>query len=185
MRLTMIFVAAASSALALAGCDKPAATGNEAATGNATEAASDGTIATGLAKDSKFAAAVKNAGLDRTLDGPGPYTVLVPSDAAFDKLPAGALDTLMKPEGRAELTKLLTYHVLPGTILAEDIDKAIKAGGGKTVLPTMGGATLTATSEGGKIVLADGAGGKAVVTSADDKRSNGIIHRLDGVLMPS
>ena len=184
MRLTRIFALAACGTLALAACDKQTAD-NEATTANAAEAAGDETIADGLSGDKKFADAAKSAGLDRTLDGPGPYTVLVPSDAAFDKLPAGSLDTLMKPEGRAELTKLLTYHVLPGTILAGDIGKAIDAGGGKASLPTMAGGTLTATKEGGKIVIADGAGGKAVVTGADDKRSNGVIHRVDGVLMPS
>lgn len=185
MRLTRIFMAAACGAWALAACDKRDATGNAATTEEAAAAAGDETIADGLGGDKKFADAAKNAGLDRTLDGPGPYTVLVPSDAAFDKLPAGALDTLMKPEGRAELTKLLTFHVLPGTILAADIAKAIEAGGGKTQLPTMAGTTLTATKDGDKIVIADGAGGKASVTEADDKRSNGVIHRVDGVLMPS
>lgn len=185
MRLTRIFMAAACGGLALAACDKPATTNDAAISENAAEAAGDETIAAGLGGDKKFADAAKNAGLDRTLDGPGPYTVLVPSDAAFDKLPAGALDTLMKPEGRPELTKLLTFHVLPGTILAADIAKAIDAGGGKTQLPTMGGGLLTATKDGDKIVIADGAGGKAVVTQADDKRSNGVIHRVDGVLMPS
>jgi uncharacterized surface protein with fasciclin (FAS1) repeats len=184
MRLTRLFMAAACGTLALGACDKQA-TDNEATTANAAEAAGDETIADGLSGDKKFADAAKSAGLDRTLDGPGPYTVLVPSDAAFDKLPAGSLDTLMKPEGRAELTKLLTYHILPGTILVEDISKAIDTGGGKATLPTMEGGTLTATKEGGKIVIADGAGGKATVTGGDDKRSNGVIHRVDGVLMPS
>ena len=184
MRLTRIFIAAAVGTLALAACGQPA--GNDtAATDNAAEAAGDETIADGLDGDKRFAEAAKSAGLDRTLDGPGPYTVLVPSDAAFDKLPAGSLDTLMKPEGRAELTKLLTYHILPGTILAEDIARAIEQGGGTASLPTMQGSTLTATREGERIVIADGAGGKATVTQADDQRSNGVIHRIDTVLMPS
>ena len=185
MRLTKSIVFAAAAAIATTACDRQAGTNDAAATGNAAEAAGDATIADGLAGDRKFAAALGAAGLDRTLDGPGPYTVLVPADAAFDKLPAGALDTLMKPESRAELTRLLTFHVIPGTILAEDIGKAIDAGGGKASLATMGGGTLTATKEGNAIVLADSAGGKATVTQADDKRSNGIIHRVDGVLMPS
>jgi uncharacterized surface protein with fasciclin (FAS1) repeats len=184
MRLTRTSMLAAAAAIAVAACDRQADTNNIAATDNAAEAAGDATIADGLAGDRKFADALKAAGLDRTLDGPGPYTVLVPADAAFDKLPAGALDTLMKPESRAELTRLLTFHVLPGTILAEDIGKAIETGGGKASLATMGGGTLTATREGNAIVLADGAGGKATVTQGDDKRSNGVIHRVDGVLMP-
>ena len=185
MRLTRSFLLAAAAACATSACNRQADSNNVAATDNAAEAAGDETIADGLAADRKFADALKSAGLDRTLDGPGPYTVLVPSDAAFDKLPAGALDTLMKPESRAELTRLLTFHVLPGTILAEDIGKAIDAGGGKASLATMGGGALTATRDGNAIVLADGAGGKATVTQADDKRSNGVIHRVDGVLMPS
>jgi uncharacterized surface protein with fasciclin (FAS1) repeats len=185
MRLTRSFLLVAIAAIATSACDRQADSNNVAATDNAAEAAGDETIADGLAGDRKFADALKAAGLDRTLDGPGPYTVLVPSDGAFDKLPAGALDTLMKPESRAELTRLLTFHVLPGTILAEDIGKAIDAGGGKASLATMGGGALTATKEGNAIVLADAAGGKATVTQADDKRSNGVIHRVDGVLMPS
>ena len=123
--------------------------------------------------------------LDATLAGPGPYTVLAPDDAAFGKMPAGALDTLMKPEARADLTALLTYHILPGTILAEDIGKAIDAGKGKAVLATMGGGTLTATREGDKIVLTDEAGNKAIMANADETLANGVIHRVDTVLMPA
>ena len=130
-------------------------------------------------------AAAKAVGLDATLAGPGPYTVLVPSDAAFDKLPAGALDTLMKPESRAKLTGILSYHILPGTMLAADIAKAIDAGGGKAEIATMGGGTLTATKDGDKIVFTDGAGTKATVSQADTKRSNGVVHMIDSVLMPS
>ena len=161
--------------------------GNEAAPTSeaAKDAAGDAKIADGMGDATKFAAATKAAGLDGTLAGPGPYTVLVPSDAAFDKLPAGALDTLMKEEARTELTGVLTYHILPGTILAADIDKAIQAGGGKALLATMAGGTLTATKEGDAIVIADGAGTKARVTGADEQKSNGVIHRVDSVLMPS
>ncbi len=182
MRLTKIMILAATAGLALAACDKKA---DQATTPAAKEAAGDETLAKGIATDSKFGAALKAAGLDATLAGPGPYTVLAPDDAAFDKMPAGALDTLMKPEARADLTAMLTYHILPGTILAEDIGKAIDAGKGKAVLATMGGGTLTATKDGDAIVLADAAGGKVRITKADDKRSNGVIHHLDGVLMPS
>ena len=151
---------ALAALLGLGACDKA---GNEAAapTKAAKEAAGDRTIAEGLGDATKFAAAAKAAGLDLTLAGPGPYTVLVPTDAAFDKMPAGALDTLMKPEARAELTGVLTYHILPGTILAADIGKAIDNGNGKALLATMGGGTLTATKEGDEIVLSDSAGTKA------------------------
>ena len=161
--------------------------GNDAAPTSeaAKEAAGDAKISDGLGDAKRFAAAVEASGLDGTLAGPGPYTVLVPSDAAFDKLPAGAVDTLMKPEARAELTGVLTYHILPGTILAADISRAIEAGGGKALLATMAGGTLTATKEGDAIVIADGAGTKARVTGVDEKKSNGVIHRVDTVLMPS
>ena len=174
----------AALCLPLAACDKPA--DNAPKSGAAKEAAGDSTIAQGLGDDSKqFAAAAKAAGLDTTLAGPGPYTVLVPTDDAFGKLPDGALDTLMKPESRPQLTKILTYHILSGAVLAADIGKAIENGGGKTQLMTVGGGTLTATKDGDKIVITDGKGGKATVTTADGKHSNGVIHKVDGVLMPA
>jgi len=187
MRLTSSLTMAGAVALALAACDRQEqAAGNAATTAEAREAAGDQTLAEGLGgDDSRFADALKSAGLDKTLAGPGPYTVLIPANAAFDKLPAGTMDNLNKPESRAQLTQLLTYHVLPGTILAEDIAKAIQNGGGKATLATMGGGTVTATREGDRVVLTDGAGGKAAITKADDKRSNGVIHRIDGVLAPA
>ena len=171
--------------LVLGACGEKAA--NEAAPASeaAKEAAGDSTLAQGLGEATRFTAAAKAAGLDGTLAGPGPYTVLVPSDAAFAKLPAGAVDGLMKPEARSELTGVLTYHILPGTILAADIEKAIQAGGGKALLATMAGGTLTATKEGDAIVIADGAGNKARVTGGEEQKSNGVIHRIDSVLMPS
>lgn len=153
---------------------------------NAQEAAGESTIAQGLGSDGRqFGEAAKAAGLDTTLAGPGPYTVLVPVNGAFDKLPAGALDTLMKPESRPQLTKVLTNHILSGAILAEDIAKAIENGGGKTQLMTVGGGTLTAVQDGKAIVITDSAGGRAVVTEADAKHSNGVVHKIDSVLLPS
>ncbi|MFL6855175.1 MAG: fasciclin domain-containing protein, partial [Sphingomicrobium sp.] len=107
------------------------------------------------------------------------------TDAAFDKMPAGAYDALMKPEARADLTGVLSYHILPGAILTSDIAKAIDTGGGKALLPTMGGGTLTATKDGDAIILSDSAGTKARVIGADEKKSNGVIHRIDAVLKPS
>lgn len=176
--------AASAAMLALSACDTKS--DNEATpTANAANAAGDSTIGAGLASGSKFAAAAKAAGLDATLAGPGSYTVLVPSDAAFDKLPAGALDTLMKPEGRADLTALLSYHILPGAMLGADIGKAIDQGGGKAQIPTHGGGSITATKEGERIALTDSAGTKAFVITADGKRSNGVVHEIDAVLMPT
>lgn len=175
----------ATSAVALASCgtntDNSAAPKTEAAR----DAAGDSTIAAGLGSDdSKFVDAAKAAGLDATLAGPGPYTVLVPTNAAFDQLPSGALDSLMKPDARAQLTKVLTGHILPGAILEADIGKAIDNGKGKATLATFGGGTLTASRDGDKIVLTDKAGGKAILGKTDDKRSNGVVHHVDHVLMP-
>lgn len=182
MRYRFAYLAALS--LPFAACDK--AEKNAPKSEAAKEAAGTSTIAQGLGDDSsRFAAAAKAAGLDATLAGPGPYTVLVPTDQAFGKLPAGALDNMMKPESRPQLTKVLTYHILSGAILAEDIEKAIGNGGGKTQLMSVGGETLTATKESDKIVIIDGAGNKAVVTSADGKHSNGVVHKIDGVLAPA
>lgn len=173
------------AALALAACDnQQSATDNGAASTEAAEAAGDQTIAAGLGENSRFAAAAKAAGLDSTLAGPGPYTVLAPSDEAFGKLPQGRLDSMMRPEARAELTGLLTYHIMPGTVLAEDIGKAIEASDGKALLATMGGGTLTATREDGGIVLSDSSGNKAKVTESDRKYTNGVVHHIDAVLTP-
>jgi len=172
-----------AAALVLVGCGKQ---GDSAATSEpAAERAGSDTLAAGLGDNARLADAARAAGLEPTLAGPGPYTLLAPNDAAFDKLPAGALDTLMTPEGRAELTAILTHHILPGTILAADIGKAIDAGKGKALIATIGGGTLTATRDGDKIVLADAAGTRAVVTMADQERSNGVLHQIDSVLMPT
>lgn len=186
MKRSALSLGLAAAALSLGACgDKDQAAANGAAqTDAAAEAAGDKTIATGLAQDSRFFQAAKSAGLDKTLAGPGPYTVLVPDDAAFGKVPAATADAWAKPESRPQLTGVLTYHILPGTVLAEDIGKAIDNAKGKAVLATMGGGTLTATREGGKIVLTDAGGAKATVTKADEKFTNGVVHRIDGVLMP-
>ena len=176
---------ALAAVLALGACNDKSASESAPTSASAKEAAGKATIGDGLGDATKFAAAVKATGLDGTLAGVGPYTVLVPSDAAFDKLPAGAVDTLMKEDARAELTGVLTYHILPGTILAADIGKAIDVGKGKALLATMGGGTLTATKEGDAIILSDAAGTKARVTGAEQQKSNGVIHRIDAVLMPS
>lgn len=185
MTLNKIMTGAALAALFATGAcgDKDAK--QAAPTEAAKEAAGDVTITAGLGEATKFADAAKAAGLDGTLAGPGPYTVLVPTNAAFDKMPAGAYDALLKEDARQELTGVLTYHILPGAMLSEDIGKAIEAGKGKALIKTMGGGDLTATKEGNIIVVADGAGTKARFVGGEEKRSNGVIHRIDAVLMPS
>ena len=129
-------------------------------------------------------AAVKAAGLVETLSGAGPFTVFAPTNAAFGKLPAGTVDTLVKPESKATLTKILTYHVVSGKVTAADLAKMIKDGKGKATLKTVQGGTLTAEEKGGKIELVDAKGGKSTVTIADVLQSNGVIHVVDTVLMP-
>lgn len=129
-------------------------------------------------------AAVKAAGLVETLQSAGPFTVFAPTNEAFDKLPAGTVDNLVKPENKALLTKILTYHVVAGKYNAKDIAKLIKEGHGKATLKTVEGGILTATIEGKKLVLTDAKGGKSYVTIADVNQSNGVIHVIDTVLMP-
>ncbi|GAC1329172.1 MAG: fasciclin domain-containing protein [Beijerinckiaceae bacterium] len=129
-------------------------------------------------------AAVKAAGLVDTLSGPGPFTVFAPTDAAFKKLPAGTVDTLVKPENKATLTKILTYHVVSGKMSAADLASKIKEGKGKAMLKTVEGEDLTAEESGGKVILVDAKGGKSTVTIADVNQSNGVIHVVDTVLMP-
>jgi uncharacterized surface protein with fasciclin (FAS1) repeats len=130
-------------------------------------------------------AAVKAAGLAETLSGAGPFTVFAPTNAAFAKLPAGTVDGLLKPAAKADLAKVLTYHVVPGTMTAENIAAAIKAGNGTATLTTVQGDKLTATASGATVTLTDAKGGKSTVTQADVMQSNGVVHVIDTVLMPS
>lgn len=128
-------------------------------------------------------AAVKAAGLVDTLSGPGPFTVFAPTNAAFAKLPPGAVEGLLKPEMKPMLQKALTYHVVAGRMTAADIVKAIQSGGGKATLTTVAGATLTASLSGQTLVLTDATGGKSNVTIGDVMQSNGVIHVVDTVLL--
>ncbi len=129
-------------------------------------------------------AAIKAAGLVQTLQGKGPFTVFAPTNAAFDKLPAGTVATLLQPENKAKLTSILTYHVVAGNLDAKAVMAAIKKGGGKAVLTTVEGGKLTASIENGKVILTDASGGTATVVTTDLKASNGVIHVIDAVLMP-
>jgi uncharacterized surface protein with fasciclin (FAS1) repeats len=130
-------------------------------------------------------AAVKAAGLVDTLNSAGPFTVFAPTDDAFAKLPAGTVETLVKPENKDTLVKILTYHVVAGKVSSKQLAKMIKEGGGKATLKTVQGEDLTATMSGGKIMLTDAKGGMATVTIADVFQSNGVIHVIDTVLMPN
>ncbi len=129
-------------------------------------------------------AAVKAAGLVETLQGKGPFTVFAPTNAAFTKLPAGTVDTLLKPENKAQLTGVLTYHVVPGKMTAQDLAAKVKEGGGTATLKTVQGETLTVTPSGNTLTITDKKGGKSTVSIADVMQSNGVIHVVDTVLLP-
>lgn len=130
-------------------------------------------------------AAVKAAGLVDTLKGPGPFTVFAPTNAAFAALPAGTVDTLLKPENKATLTKVLTYHVVPGKYDAASLSKMVMDGGGRAMLKTASGGTLRATASGSNVMITDDKGGVAMVTIADVYQSNGVIHVVNKVLLPN
>ncbi|WP_061935282.1 fasciclin domain-containing protein [Aureimonas sp. AU22] len=129
-------------------------------------------------------AAVKAAGLVKTLDGAGPFTVFAPDDKAFAKLPKGTVETLVKPENKAMLTKILTYHVVPAKATAEAAMKMIKDDGGKHVVKTVEGENLTLAMKGKNLTITDAKGNVATVTQADVMQKNGVVHVIDTVLMP-
>ena len=129
-------------------------------------------------------AAVKAGGLVETLSSKGPFTVFAPTNEAFDKLPAGTVDTLLKPEKKADLAKILTYHVVAGKLSAADLTKKAKASGNKTTLKTVQGEDLTVSLDAGKVFITDQSGNKSQVTIADVNQSNGVIHVIDTVLLP-
>ena len=129
-------------------------------------------------------AAVKAAGLVPTLESPGPFTVFAPTNEAFGKLPAGTVDTLLKPENKKTLTNVLTYHVVPGRLTAKDLMGKIEAGNGKAMLKTVEGADLTFQMKDGKLWVIDAKGDTAQVTIRNVMQSNGVIHVIDTVLLP-
>ncbi|MFN5477166.1 MAG: fasciclin domain-containing protein [Chitinophagaceae bacterium] len=141
-------------------------------------------VAAGSPAHTTLVAAVKAAGLVETLKGKGPFTVFAPTNDAFGKLPAGTVETLLKPENKAALTGILTYHVVAGKLDAKAVGAAIKAGGGKAELTTVAGGKLTASVENGKVKITDAKGNSAYVTAADLNASNGVIHVIDSVLLP-
>jgi uncharacterized surface protein with fasciclin (FAS1) repeats len=130
-------------------------------------------------------AAVKAGGLVDTLEGKGHFTVFAPTNAAFAALPAGTVDTLLKPENKATLDKVLTYHVVSGRLDSKALNDQIKSGGGKAILKTVQGDTLTVTGSGKNLMLTDDKGGMAHITIADVYQSNGVIQVVDHVLMPN
>ncbi len=140
--------------------------------------------AVGSPDHTTLVSAVQAAGLVDTLKGAGPFTVFAPTDAAFSALPAGTVDTLLKPESKADLTAVLTYHVVAGNVDAATLASQIEAGGGTATLKTVQGGELKARLADGGVTLTDAKGNTAKVTTADIKASNGVIHVVDKVLMP-
>ena len=130
-------------------------------------------------------AAVKAAGLVDTLKSPGPFTVFAPTNAAFDALPAGTVATLLKPENKATLTKILTAHVVPGRLDAAALSQRVMAGNGRATLTTASGDTLVVTTNGSNVMVTDEKGGTAMVTIANVYQSNGVIHVVNKVLLPN
>jgi uncharacterized surface protein with fasciclin (FAS1) repeats len=170
----------ASTALATAAAKNPMVGGHEMfPTKNIVENAMNS------ADHTTLVAAVKAAGLVDTLEGAGPFTVFAPTNEAFAKLPAGTVDTLLKPENKGTLVKVLTYHVVAGKMSSKDLAMAIKSGHGMATLKTVSGGTLTAWMDGKWIALKDEKGGMSHVTQADVFQSNGVIHVVDTVVMPN
>lgn len=189
-------LAATAASLALAACGSPAEeTTADVATTDvamadqmANDDAAAGTVvqvAQGNPDFSTLATAVQSAGLVDTLSGAGPYTVFAPTNAAFEEVPQATREELLSPAGQQELSNILTYHVVPGETNAAALTQAITSAGAEGyTLTTVNGETLTATLEGGNVILTDAAGNTATVTQTDIEASNGVVHAIDGVLMP-
>jgi uncharacterized surface protein with fasciclin (FAS1) repeats len=141
-------------------------------------------VAIGSKAHTTLVAAVVAAGLAETLQGAGPFTVFAPTNDAFGKLPAGTVESLLKPESKAALVKILTYHVVAGNLDAAAVVKAIKAGKGKAKVTTVSGGTLTASMKDGKVILTDENGGVSTVVATDLKAGNGVVHVIDSVVLP-
>lgn len=182
-------LAACGSATDDAAVSDTSATQTAMADQTASPQAAGGTVvsvAQGNPDFSTLVSAVTAADLGGTLSGAGPYTVFAPTNAAFEKVPQATRDQLLSPAGKQDLTNILTYHVVAGETNAAALTQAIAAAGaGGHRLTTVNGATLTATTEGGNVILTDAAGNRATVTQTDVDASNGVIHAIDTVLMPS
>jgi uncharacterized surface protein with fasciclin (FAS1) repeats len=191
-KLTIVLASAASLAIAACAEETAEPTAEDTAAMNdqmANETAEVGTIvevAQGNPDFSTLVNAVTTAELGETLSAEGPYTVFAPTNAAFEAVDQATLEQLMSEEGREDLTNILTYHVVEGETMAQGLTEAIEGAGEEGYeLTTVNGATLTATLEGGNVVLTDAAGNTATVTATDVDASNGVIHVIDTVLMPS
>jgi uncharacterized surface protein with fasciclin (FAS1) repeats len=183
--MTRIKLLGATAAIAVAAAGAALAA-NDPMVGGAAMYASRNNVQNAVnSKDhTTLVAAVKAAGLVDTLQGPGPFTVFAPTNAAFDALPQGTVETLLKPENKPMLTKILTYHVVPGKLDSKALDRRIKAGRGAATLKTVQGEPLTVQGSGKALAVTDEKGDKAKVTIADVYQSNGVIQVVDKVLLP-
>jgi uncharacterized surface protein with fasciclin (FAS1) repeats len=197
MKKSTLTWAVGLSALALSACSGSESVPTETEVTQDDAMASDNIVATettanknivALAQDnpqvSTLVTAITAAGLGETLSGTGPFTVFAPSNAAFAKLDKATLDGLLKPENKAKLASLLTYHVVAGDVKSGDLAKLISDGKGTATVKTVNGGSLKASMDGNKIVLTDAKGGKSTVTAPDMVASNGTIHLVDTVVMP-
>ncbi|GAA4008969.1 hypothetical protein GCM10022280_02210 [Sphingomonas swuensis] len=175
-----------TTALLLAACGQGGEGNNAVANGGAegsnAAAPAAGNLAAVLGTDPRFTALVAAAGMTPVFEGKTPYTVLAPTSQALDALPAGTLERLQQPAGKAELTGLLRRHVLPGTILAADLTRAVESGGGKATLASMAGDPLTVTRSGNGLKIADSSGKGAMIVGGERIASNGVVHTIDAVL---
>jgi uncharacterized surface protein with fasciclin (FAS1) repeats len=189
MRNSNSFKAAAFAAVAAMGTFAISATAPASAHGHKSHSESSQpnivAAAQGTGVHNTLVAAVQAAGLVDTLSSPGPFTIFAPTDAAFAKLPVGTVETLVKPENKATLTSILTYHAVAGTVTAADVVALIEAGDGTATINTIAGQQLTAQLEDANVVITDATGGKTTVTQTDVMVSNGVIHVTDGVFLPA
>jgi uncharacterized surface protein with fasciclin (FAS1) repeats len=186
MKLSTLRVLAVSTILSVSALAGTAAFAENPMVGGAAMSESKDIIdnAVNSADHTTLVAAVQAAGLVETLKGAGPFTVLAPVNAAFDALPAGTVETLLKPENKDQLVKILTCHVIPAKAMAADITKMAMDDGGEHVVDTVGGCKLTLKAADGKVTVTDENGNVANVTIADVVQSNGVIHVIDKVLLP-
>lgn len=184
-------IATSVAALLLAACGQGDGGNNAAAAGeaetnlSAQAGAPSQDLAAVVGASPRLAGLVKAAGMEKVLSGKEPYTILAPTDAALDKLPAGSLDNLDQPEQKAKLTALLRAHILPGTILAADLTRAVENGKGKATIATMAGEPLTITRDGDAFRITDAAGQSARTTGSEQPARNGVVHSIDTVLAPA
>jgi uncharacterized surface protein with fasciclin (FAS1) repeats len=193
MRIKLLFACAAAAALAAcqaaedAGNNAAAAGGDSSTGGNGQQGQTGRSIGDAAAQSadlSQFGQAVQAAGLSDVLKSVDPYTVFAPVNAAFDAVPQETRTRLMAAEGREQLTQLLTFHIIPGVVTAQDLGAAIQRGQGRATVTTVSGNNLTVTREGEALVVSDASGGRARIVQADRIQSNGVIHHVDAVLMP-